>query len=71
MWGRLAPPAGRLALGPTCQPPRCYVGSPPPPMMHLRHCLSRFDPRAHVGPLGLYNPAHASLPRHNPSHQVI
>jgi hypothetical protein len=33
--GRLAPHAGRPApRGPTYQPP-CYVGSPPPPRMHL------------------------------------
>ena len=53
MWGRPAP------CGPTYQPRR-YVGFPPPPRMHLRRCLSRFDPRAHVGPSGLYNPIPAS-----------
>jgi hypothetical protein len=40
----------------TCRPagpwgprvsPRRYIGSPPPPRMHLRRSLSRFDPRAH------------------------
>ena len=57
--------------GPTCQPLCCNVGSPPPPRLHLRHSLSQFDPRAHVGPSWLYNPAPASLPRHNASRQVI
>jgi hypothetical protein len=40
-WDWLAPhgPACQLAL---------YVGSPPSRRMHLRHSLSRFDPRAHV-----------------------
>jgi hypothetical protein len=55
MWGRPAPPAGRPAPGPTCQPPRCYVSFPPPPRMHLRRFLNRFDPWAHVASSGLYN----------------
>ena len=56
-WGRPAPPRGHLApRGPTCQPPS-YVGFPPPPRMHLRHPLSQFDLRAHVGRSGLYIPA--------------
>ena len=48
---------GRLAPGPTYQPPRRNVGSPPPPRLHLHRPLSRFDPRAHVGRFGLYKPA--------------
>jgi hypothetical protein len=32
-----------------------YVGFPPPLRLHLRRSLSRFDPRAHVAPLELYN----------------
>ena len=33
----------------------CFVCRFPPPLrMHLSRCLSRFDPRAHVGPSGLY-----------------
>ena len=47
-WGRLTP------VGSTCQP-ASYVDSPLPLRMHLNHCLSRFDPRAHVGPSRLYN----------------
>ena len=54
-WGSLAP------MGPTCQP-RCYVDLSPPLRMYLSCCLSRFDPGAHVGPSGLYNPAPASPP---------
>ena len=66
MWGCLAPLLGRPApYEPTCQPHR-YVGFLPPPRMHLHHCLSRFDPRAHVGPSGLYNLAPASPARHKP-----
>ena len=66
MWGCLAYRWGRSApVGPTYQP-ALYVGSPPPLSMHLRCCLSRFDPRAHVGPLGLYIPAPAPLPQEIP-----
>ena len=66
MWGRSATLSRHPApCGPTYQPRR-YVGFPPPPRMHLRRCLRRFDPRAHVGPLGLYNLAPASPPRHKP-----
>ena len=46
---------------PTCQP-ASYGGLPQPLRMHLGRCLSQFDPRAHVGPSGLYNPAPASPP---------
>ena len=53
---------------PTCQP-ALYGGLPPPLRIHLGCCLSRFDPRAHVGPLGLYNLAPASPGIR--SHQVI
>jgi hypothetical protein len=54
MWGRPAPPAGRLApVGPTYHP-CCYVGFSPPPKVHLRRFLSRFDPRAHVASSELY-----------------
>ena len=66
MWGHPAPLSGLLVpYGPTYQPRR-YVSFPPPPQMHLRCCLSRFDPRAHVGPSGLYNPTLASS-RHQKS----
>ena len=58
---RWAPPTGRLAPGAHCQPPCCNVGSPPPPRLHLRRPLSRFDPRAHVGRSGLYISAPAPL----------
>jgi len=51
--------------------PASYVSFPSPLRMHLGRCLSRFDPRANVGPSGLYNLAPASSPRHNLSHQVI
>ena len=62
MWGYPAPLSGRLALyGSTCQP-ASYVGLPPPLRIHLGRCLSWFDPRAHVRPLGLYNLALASPP---------
>ena len=54
MWGQMALPAGRSGPGPTCQPPRRNVGSPPPSRLHLRRPLSRFDPRAHVGRSSLY-----------------
>ena len=60
MWGQPAPPVGRLAPRAHCQPLHHNVGSPPPPRMHLRHPLSRFDPRAHVGRSGLYIPAPAT-----------
>ena len=40
-------------VGPTYQS-ATYVGSLPPLRVHLSRCLSRFDPRAHVGPSGLY-----------------
>ena len=43
--------------------PRCYVGSPPPRRLHLRHPLSRFGPRSHVECSRLYIPALATLPR--------
>jgi len=62
MWGQLAPLAGHPAPGPTCQSPHHNVGFPPPPRLHLRHPLSWFDPRAHVGRSGLYIPAPATLP---------
>ena len=42
--------------------PHCYVGSPPPPRLHLHRPLSWFDPRAHVGRFGLYILAPATLP---------
>ena len=42
--------------------PHCYVGSPPPPRLHLRHPLSQFDPRAHDGYLGLYKQPCTPLP---------
>ena len=32
----------------------CYVGSPPPPRLHLRHSISWFDPRVHDGRSSLY-----------------
>ena len=59
-------------VDPTYMPParhgphvilRCYVGSLPPPMLHLRRSLSRFDPRAHDGRSGLYIPAPIPLPQ--------
>ena len=49
------------APGPTYQPPCHNVGSPPPPRLHLRRSLSRFDSRAHVGRSGLYIPAYTPL----------
>ena len=44
--------------GPTCLL-ASYVSLPPPLRMHLGRCLIWFDPRAHVIPSGLYNPAPA------------
>ena len=41
-------------VGPPMLASHCYVGSPPPPRLHLRYPLSQFDPRAHVGRFGLY-----------------
>ena len=61
MWGQMALPVGRSGPGPTCQPPRRNVGSPPLPRLHLRRPLSRFDPMAHIGRSGLYIPAPATL----------
>ena len=65
----MGPPSPTIWLlgpyGPTYQPRR-YIGFPPPPRVHLRRCLSRFDPRAHVEPSGLYNPTLASPSRHKP-----
>ena len=34
------PPLGRAAFGPTYQPPRRNVSSPPPPRLHLHRPLS-------------------------------
>ena len=59
--GYQAPPAGRPAPRPTYQPPHCNIGSPPPPRLHLRCSLSRFDPRAHVGRSSLYISSPAPL----------
>jgi hypothetical protein len=59
MWGWPAPPAGRPAPGPICQPPRCYIGFLSPPRMHLCRFLSQFDLRAHVASFGLYIPGPA------------
>jgi hypothetical protein len=42
---------------------------PPPPKMYLNRTSSRFDPRAHVGPPGLYKKTPAPLKAS--SHQVI
>jgi hypothetical protein len=50
----LAPPASRSALRAIRQPLPRYVGFPPPSRLHLRHSLSRFDPRAHIGRSRLY-----------------
>ena len=61
MWGRLAPPIGHLAPRPTYQPSRGIVGSPPPPRLHLRSPLSRFDPKAHIERSGLYILAPATI----------
>ena len=63
MWGWPAPPRGRLTYGPPMSASYCYVGSRPPPRLHLHRPLSRFDLRAHVGHSGLYIPAPATLPR--------
>ena len=63
MWGRLAPPVGRPAPRPVYQHLRCNVGSPPPPMLHLRRSLSQFDPRAHDGRSSLYMSAPTPLPQ--------
>ena len=52
--GRPAPPACRLAPGVHLLAPCCYVGSPPPPRLHLCRCLIPFDPRAHIRRSGLY-----------------
>jgi hypothetical protein len=43
-------------VGPTYHP-HCYISFPPSLMMHLCCSLSRFDPRAQVASLGLYNRA--------------
>jgi hypothetical protein len=56
MWGRPAP-------RPTCQPPRCYISFLPPPKLHLRRSLSRFDPRAHVVRSILYKQPCTPLPQ--------
>jgi hypothetical protein len=50
----LAPHVGRPAPYGPLVGPRRSVGSPPPPRLHLRRPLSRFDPRAHDGRSGLY-----------------
>ena len=55
--GSATPPAGRPAPRATHQPLLRYVGSPPPPRLHLHHSLSRFDPRAH----GMLRPIYISL----------
>jgi hypothetical protein len=57
MWGQLAPPIGRPAPrgGPRLSASRTFLL--PTPRLHLRRPSSRFDPRAHVGPLVLYNQA--------------
>ena len=63
--------------GPTCRPPgptyrplglwahlsasASHVGSPPPPRLHLRRSLSRFDPRAHDGRSSLYKQPYTLL----------
>jgi hypothetical protein len=39
-------PIGRPAPRSHMSAPPRYVGFPPPPRLHLRHSLSRFDPRA-------------------------
>jgi hypothetical protein len=57
MWGQAAPPPCRPACGTHGSVSPSYVGSPPPPRMHLRRSSSRFDPRAHVAP-----PAYISSP---------
>ena len=62
----LAPPVSRPDPRAHLSDPRCNVGSLPPSRMHLRHPLSWFDPRAHVGWSGLYNqplpPLQGTLP---------
>ena len=59
------PSAPRPTYQPLCQ----NVGSPPSPRLHLRHPLSWFDPRAHVGPFGLYKDAQTNSlePSWNPN----
>jgi hypothetical protein len=47
----------------TCQPPPRYVGSPPPPRLHLHYSLSQFDPMAHDGHSGLYKQPCTLLPQ--------
>ena len=61
--GKMPPPVSHPAPRAHQSAPRCYVGSPPPPMLHLRRPLSRFDPMAHVGRFGLYILAPAILSR--------
>jgi hypothetical protein len=57
MWSQAAPPPCWPACGTHGSASPSYVGSPPPPRMHLRHSSSQFDPRAHVAP-----PAYISSP---------
>ena len=63
MWGQPAPPVGQPAHGTYLLVSASNVGSQPPLRSNLRHPLSWFDPRGHVGRFGLYILAPTTLPK--------